>query len=188
MATRVISFGTPIILGFAAEHAPTAGLGLVGAETVQLDLGGLPIGDYRQSDKFDYFQGGTSCPEWWFPRMSITPASAPAIGGSAELYLAFSDNATAANNNPGNLSGADSVYNGYGTDSTDADEQIGGQFKRHDALVFSVDSDTHVGDLRPFRVLSRYGIVVVRNSCSVAFTATATQMSVHLIPIIETIA
>ena len=189
MATRVVSFGTPIILADSADYSPTAGLGLTGTRTHQLDLGGIGAGTYRQSAKFDFFVGGSSCAEYWFCKVSIPPASAPTAGGSAEIFLAFSDSSTAANNNPGNLSGSDGPYTGYGAASTDADEQIGGQFERlPKSLVFSADSDTHIADIGKFPVLSRYGIIVVRNSCSVAFATSAAQMSVQLFPIIETIA
>jgi len=187
VATRVISFGTPIILADSTDYNPTAGTGLTGTRTHQLDLGGIASGAYRQSAKFDFFAGGSSCPEWWFCRAAIVPASAPTAGLSAEIFLAFSDDGTAANNNPGNLSGSDGAYTGYGGAAGDADEQIGGQFLRLGAVVFSADSDTHIGDIGRFPVLARYGIVVVRNSLNVALATSAAQMSVQLWPITETI-
>jgi len=184
MADLTIDNGTAIILADATDHSPTSGTSLVGTRTDQIDLTGLAASDYRQSDKIDF---GTSRAVNWMMRAAIEPVSAPAAGAVVEFFIGFSDSATAANNNPGNLSGSDADWNGYGAADTDATEVVG-QLVRIGQLVFGADDDVHVGEIGVFTPLLRYGIVVVRNGLAVALESDAVEMSVHLIPILDSVA
>ncbi len=179
MGNISVSNGTAIILANSGDHAPTAGLSLSGTRTDQIDLTSLAASDYRQSAKVDL--GATRAREWML-RAAIEPVSAPTAGDVVEFFIGFSDSATAANNNPGNLSGSDAAWNGYGAADTDATEVVG-QLVRVGQLVFGADADVHIGEIGVFPALLRYGIVVVRNGLSVALDTDAIQMSVHLIPI-----
>lgn len=179
MTDVLIGNGTPIILADTTDHAPTAGSTLGGTRTDQIDLTSLAAGAYRQSAKVDF---GLTRAREWICRAAFEPASAPAAGGAVEVFVGFSDSATAADSNPGNLSGSDGAYNGYGAASTDADECIG-QLVRIGQVVASADADIMVGEVGIFVPALRYGSIVVRNGLSVAFLGDAVEMSIHLIPI-----
>ena len=177
----IIQNGTPIIFA-GSDHSPTSGQALTGTKTSGADitLANLGAGAYRQSTKIDF--GATRAVNW-FMRASIEPVSAPAATSPVvEFFLGFSDSATAGVNNPGNLSGTDVAYTGYGPAASDADEMIG-QLVRVGQLVFSADDDVHVGAIGVFTPLLRYGMLVVRNSLAVALESDGVEMSVHLIPI-----
>ncbi len=184
MASITIGNGTIIVLGDATDHNPTAGVAPTDADTNQIDLTSLGAGAYRQSAKFDF---GSSRAREWMMRAAIEPVSAPTAGEVVEFFLGFSNSATAANANPGNLSGSDAAWVGYGAAATDADEVVG-QLVRVGHLVFGADADVHVGEVGIFAPVLQYGILVVRNGLSVALDTDAIQMSVHLIPITETVA
>lgn len=181
MTDILIGNGTPIILADTTDHNPTAGATLSGTRTDQIDLTSLAASDYRQSDKFD--MGATRAREWMC-RAAFEPTSAPTAGDIIEVFIGFSDSATAANSNPGNLSGSDAAYNAYGAADTDATEAIG-QLVRIGHVVVSADADIMVGEVGIFIPQLRYGMIVVRNGTSVAFAADAVEMSVHLIPIVD---
>jgi len=180
MTDVVISNGTAIILADTTDHSPTSAVALTGTRTDQIDLTSLGAGAYRQSAKFDV--GATRARDW-IMRACIEPVSAPAATSpTVEFFLGFSDSATAGVNNPGNLSGSDAAYNGYGAAASDATESIG-QLMRVGHLPFSADDDVNVGEIGIFTPFLRYGILVVRNNLAVALESDAVEMSIHLIPI-----
>jgi hypothetical protein len=181
MTDILIGNGTPIILANTADHNPTPGLSLLGGETHQFNMSSLGAGAYRQSVKFD--MGATRAREW-LCRAAFRPISAPTAGRQIEVFIGFSDSATAADSNPGNLSGSDADYNGYGAAATDADECIG-QLVRIGHVVVSADSDVMVGEVGIFSPSLRYGMIVVRNGMLVTFIGNGIQSSVHLIPIVD---
>lgn len=181
MVDILIGNGTLIVLGNSTDHNPTAGIAPTEPDTHQINLTSLAAGAYRQSVKIDF--GATRARDW---RMSaaIEPVSAPTAGDVVEFYLGFSSDSTAANGNPGNLSGSDSAWTGYGAASTDADE-VAGQLDYIGQLSFGADADVHVGGVGVFTPWKRYGILVVRNGLSVALDTDAIQMSIHLSPIVD---
>ena len=181
MTDILIGNGTLIVLGDATDHNPTAGVAPTDADTDQIDLTSLAAGAYRQSAKFDF--GATRAREWQM-RAAIEPVSAPTAGGAVEFFLGFSNSATAANANPGNLSGSDAAWVGYGAAATDADEVVG-QLVRVGQLVFGADDDIQVGEVGVFTPWQRYGILVVRNGLSVALESDAVEMSIHLSPVVD---
>lgn len=184
MANEVlVKSGAAIILADVTDHSPTAGTSLSGTRTDQLDLTGLTAGAYRQSAKIDF---GAARGREWMMRVAIEPASAPAAGGVVSFYVGFSDDATAANSNPGNLSGSDAVWAGYGAAASDATEVVG-QLYFVGNLVAGADADVHVADIGLFVPKLRYGMVVVKNGLSVALAADAVEMSVHLVPLVDEI-
>lgn len=183
MATITRAFGTPIILA-ASGFSPTAGTSITGTRTHLLTLTSLAANAYRQSEKADF---GATPVDSWFVQGAFTPTSAPAAYGIVEVFIGYSSSATAANNNPGNLSGSDAAYTGYGGAATDADEMVYGELERIGSVMASADADTFVGDVGIVVPKQRYFCIVVRNSLSVALSATVTQMGVYLTPITTTI-
>ena len=103
--------GTTIVVGNAVAYSPAAANNL-GAITDEIDVTDLAAGAARQSDKIDFGVNRdvdyvlAGCVEW-----ETTPEIA--AGETLNFYIAWSDDATAANANPGGVSGADSAYTGY---------------------------------------------------------------------------
>jgi hypothetical protein len=180
MTDILIASGTPIILAHTT-HSPTSGTSLLGTRTDQLNLTSVASAAYRQSAKFDF---GATRARQWYCRAAFEPTSAPAAYGAVEVYIGYSDNSSATVGNPGNLSGSDAAYTGYGAAATDANECIG-QLVYIGNVVVSADADIMVGEVGLFTPYMRYGIVVVRNGMSVAFIADAVEMSVQLWPVVD---
>jgi len=180
----LIKTGTIIVLADTTDHAPGAtAQNNLGTRTDQIDLTSLANASYRQSAKFD-FGGGTAL---WAPDWAVTaaiePVSAPAATLAATLWVGFSESATAGQDNPGNLTGADADYFGYGTVNTDADEAIS-QLIRIGAVTSTADADIFVGNVGIIRPTARYGIVVVKNNYGIALAADAIEMSIRISPLI----
>lgn len=182
MATEIlVKSGTSIILADTTDHSPTAGATLSGTRTDQIDLTSLAAGSYRQSDKFDF--GDTRAGQHVI-RAAIEWGSAPTAGGAVNFFIGYSDSGTAANSNPGNLSGSDAAYVGYGAAASDATEAIP-QLDFVGSLVATADADIQVAEIGIITAKLRYGIIVVDNSSSQAFAADAVEMSIHIIPLID---
>ena len=179
MTNYVLGSGTPIVWADATDFLPTGGAWSV-TRTHQIDLTSIAANAYRQGAKADL--GAATWAQRWIPVISIEPVSAPAAYGSYELWFGCSDNATAANNNPANLSGSDGAWVGYGAAATDGDEVInaGSGLIYAGALGVSNDDDIFVGELKIIVPKFRYIIPLFRNSSSVATEGNAIQMSISL--------
>lgn len=180
MADFLVRNGTSIILADTTDHSPTAGVSLLGTRTDQIDLTSLAANSYRQSAKFDF---GTPRADEMIVRAAFEWSVAPSAGGVVDIFIGFSDNATAANSNPGNLSGSDAAYVGYGAAATDADEAIG-QLDFVGPLVVSNDADVQVAEIGIIVPRFQYAMIVVRNATDQAFIADAVEMSIHVVPFI----
>lgn len=89
--------------------------------TDQIDLTGLSSGAFRQGAKADL--GSLPADQYVLEIAVEYGASAPTAGSTVEVYLAWSDNATAATLNPAGTSGSDAAYTGYSSDASDAIKQ-----------------------------------------------------------------
>lgn len=170
--------GTAIILADTTDHSPATKNNL-GTRTDQIDLTSLASGSYRQSAKVDF---GATRGVVWVADGAIEPVSAPTAGGEIELYIGWSASATAGQDNPGNLSGSDGAYVGYGAAATDATECIN-QLDRIGSFPMSADAAIQVGRFGVFLPKKRYGIIVVRNRLSVNLAGDAVEMSIRLAPL-----
>lgn len=180
MTDILIGNGTSIILA-GSGHSPTSGVALTGTSTHAITLASQAANAYRQSVKFD--MGATRARDWICVGC-IEWGTAPVAYGVVEFFIGFSDSSSAGVSNPGNLSGSDAAYVGYGSTSTDADEAIG-QLIRIGGLIVSADVDTQVAEVGVFSPWRRYGSLVVRNGTSQAFIGDNVEMSVHLIPVVD---
>ena len=180
MSDLLISNGTAIVLADATDYNPTNSLG---ARTDQLDLTSLANGAYRQSAKVDF---GATRAELWEATGMIEPGVAPTAQGPIELWIGWSASATPGTGNPGNLSGIDAAYVGYGAAATDADECIN-QLDYIGHIPMSADLVVQTGHFGYFTPKQRYGIVVVRNGCGQALEGDAVEMAIRLSPIIRSI-
>lgn len=181
MATEIlIKNGTAIVLADSTDHSPAADNNL-GTRTAQMDLTSLAAGSYWQSVKVDF--GATRAARWEATAV-FEPTSAPTAGGSGKVYVGYSHSTTAATGNPGNATGADGAYVGYGAAASDADEAIH-QFDYIGEVVFSNDAIAQLGHLGTFTPKQQYGVVIVKNNSSVAFIADAVEMSIRLSPLVD---
>lgn len=177
--TVLLKQGTDIILADTTDHSPAAANNL-GTRTDQIDLTSLAAGLYRQSAKFDL---GVTRADVWAVTGAFEFSVAPTAGKNIEVWIGFSNSTTAATGNPGNLSGADAAYNGYGAAAADANEAIN-DLDFVGSMPVSNDIDTHIGHLGLFLPKQRWGIIVVKNSSDQNFIADAVEISIRLSPII----
>lgn len=176
--------GTIIVLADTTDHAPGAtAQNNLGARTDQIDLTSLADGAYRQSAKVDLGGGSAAWAPLWEITAAIEPGGAPTLPADVKIFIGFSNSATAGQDNPANLSGADGAYVGYGAAASDADEAIE-QLKFVGSLPASADDDIFVGNLGIIEAPSRYAMIVVKNSLGAALEADAVECSIRLTPII----
>ena len=170
-----LAVGTPIVLA-DASHAPSANNNL-GSRTDQLNLASVANNAARQSDKIDF--GSIRAPVWSIG-LVFEFAATPTAGFNISVYLAPSNNATAAVANPGGVSGADGAYTG-------GNGMVNGlrQLLRIGAMRNTGQSTATVQIQYPgtFVPPERYGTIVVENQSGAAFHSSAVQMSIVLTPI-----
>lgn len=113
-------------------------------------------------------------PDWLEIEFYVQMTSAPAAGGEVNLFLGFSDSATAGTDNPAGLSG---------TDATGPNVDTLGQLEFAGAIVLSNNLGTGVQLARfTVRPLDQYVIPVVYNNGSVALDATALHTLIQVTP------
>lgn len=176
--------GTPIILADTTDHSPAAANNL-GTRTDQIDCTDLAAGAARQSTKFDFTANIdleyvlAACVEW-----ETTPEIA--AGETLEFYLAYSISATAANANPGGVSGADSAYTGYSAGSLAASlEQLDLIGVMNMDNVINTDQAQIDIDIATFTPRHRYASLVVYNkAASAALHSDMAETSFLLAPLV----
>ena len=87
------------------------------------------------------------------------------------FFIGFSSSATAGNDNPGNLSGSDAAYNGYGAAAADATE-ASKQLIYVGRLVTTADTDIQHAEIGEFMAELRYAMIAVHNDSGVSLAAT----------------
>lgn len=170
--------GTIIVLADTTDHSPAAANSL-GTRTDQIDLTSLGALAARQSAKFDF---GANRDLLYTMTVAIEWATAPAAGEAVNFYLAFSPSATAANANPGGVSGSDSAYSGYSSNLADSLKQL----TPIGSMIATVQATTtiQIALIGTFLALHRYATLIVENaSAADAFVADAVEMSVLIEPI-----
>lgn len=181
MANEVLQKSGTFILVADSTDYPSGSKVLGAAATDQIDLTSLASTAARQSAKIDL--GATRAAQFDIT-LAVEFDVAPTSGDIVSLWWAPSPNATAANANPGGVSGSDSAYTGTGSDSL-ADSILQLQFVG--ALVCTSDLDPTVS-FQTFRAAlsHRYGTFVVYNEAGQAFNTTdAQEMGILVTPIID---
>jgi hypothetical protein len=180
MATNdiLLVHGTDIVLADITDYSPAAANNL-GARTNQIDMTSLAAGAARQSDKFDF---GAAFARRYILSAAIEYSTAPAAGEMVDFYIGFSNSATAANANPGNLSGSDGAYTGYSSNLADSLKQlthIGSMILTVQATG-TIQIQTSIGILIP---TARYGcLVVVNSSAADAFHSDMVESAILIAP------
>ena len=176
MATKTLvqaMDGTPKQICFgdhAGDFSPTAANDLRvtsdgSFETdCQLSLASVADSAYRQSAKVDLGEHRASA---YMVRAAFEMAATPTAGDVISLYWAPSPVSTAANANPGGVSGSDAAYDGYSSNGDSAVQQLIhiGDF----ICTVQATATVQVADVGMFMPPERYGSLVVRNESGAAF-------------------
>jgi len=145
--------------------APTVGAAnYFGSRTHQLELKALGVGAYRQSTKFAFNAVRSNR---WIVDAAIEPKGAPTAGGAVNIWIGYSNSATAAEDNKANLTGADAAYVGYGAAAADATEAV----KLLDyvgSIMSTADDAIFTGEVGIIEPKLPYGIIVVQNNLNVS--------------------
>ena len=167
--TAKIVLGTVKVFSHTTEYSPTDAGQPTGTDA-DIDLDGVAIsGAAQQSVKLDL--GSVNLDLEYQMKAYIEFHSAPTAGGTVDFYLGFSNDDTAGEDNPGNLSGADGVFQGYGADTASGTEALK-QLEYIGSLVVTADIDLQVAPIGIFTPKGRYCMLVVVNNTSVALCDT----------------
>ena len=153
-----------------------------GATDVQIDLTSLGVNAGRESAKFDF---GATRSAHYAIMASLEFATAPVTGELVNLYLAPSNDATAANGNVQSIDGVDAAApSGHSTlkELTDACLFIG-------SFVCSADATTTVQTAfcGVFAPPSRHGILIVVNNTSDLIHTDVVECNIVFDPITDEI-
>lgn len=160
--------GTALVFSNSGEYSP-ADAGQPTGTNADIDLGELANGVCKQSVKLDL--GSANLDVQWEMRAYIEYHSAPTAGGVINFYLGFSSDATAGEDNPANLAGTDSAFEGYGADAASGIEALE-QLDYIGSLVVTADADLQVSPKWIFVPKSRWCCLVVENQSSVNLANT----------------
>lgn len=173
-----------ILFRDSTDYAPAAANTISkGTPTaVQIDLTSVANNAARQSTKFDL--GGDRAPAYAV-RAAFELAATPTAGALIKLYLAPSSSATAANGNPGGVSGSDSAYAGYSSnlDASLKQLQLIGTF----VCTAQATATIQVAECGVFYPTERYGTLIVDNDSGAAFHSDMVESSIVFDPIIPEI-
>lgn len=123
---------------------------------------------------------GAKTSQRWSLRLECEIDAAPTAGEEVEVYLAFSDDNSKW---PGGVTGSDAAYKG-GEEAEWAKQLIflGSLFVANDT-----DGVDQVAIISTFMPLARYVVVVIKNESGQAFSETAGDHIVTLIPMTDEI-
>lgn len=180
MAEILVTPGTPLVWA-AADYAANSGkpARTTSPTTLALDMDGLLNGQAREGVKADL---GASFAHAWAIELDVETGSAPAAGVTAEVYFGYSQSSTAANANPGDLTGADADYAGINSNEV---ETLRGGFDGPYVLTLADDSGASdqrgfIGKIYPSQ---RYIIPVCLNLSGVTLVADGVEMYLALHPL-----
>ena len=175
--------GAEIIIG-DSDCNGTAGAGLTGTEDTDFTFLNFLTLTAGQSVKFSF---STPCGTRWRVVAAMEFDAAPVAGETVDFYIGYSDSATAANENPGNLSGATGIYQGYGADTASGDEALP-QLVYIGSMVCTADADIQIAEIGIITPLADNGCLVISNQTGVTIADTdGIETSVHIIEIIDEI-
>ena len=150
---------------------------LGGPSDVTFDYTELAPVSARQSDSYDF---GTGIDTWWSVLVEIEFDFAANAGDVVDIYLAWSDDNSKW---PGGVTGSDAAYKAA------EEKEWAAQLDYLGSLICTNDGDgtdqiTIVGSFIP---IARYVSVVVKNEAGQAFSETAGDHIVTLIPMTDEI-
>lgn len=143
-----------------------------------LTFASLANGSARQGGKLDL--GATRAREYDV-YLAVEMAATPTAGTTWDIYWAPSSSATAATDNPGNVTGSDAAYAGYSSnlDATLPQLQPAGAL----TLTAQATSTVQAGWCGRFSPAHRYGSPVVVNRGGSAHHTGETNSQLRLVPV-----
>lgn len=164
--------------------------GDLGTKSDQIDLTSLGAGAARQSAKVDLnsdITPTTSLATRYSVTVAIEMDVAPTSGDLVDVWVGFSNSATAGTANPGGLSGSDAAYSGTAGDSLDDSLK---QLTFIGSLVATVEIATTVQfqTVGWFVAPERYASFVIDNNTGQAFEGDAVEMGIRIIPFVDEVA
>lgn len=146
---------------------------------VQLDTTSLADAAARMSAKFNF---GTNRAPLYGIRAAVEMAATPTTGELIELYMGYSQSATAATANPAGLTGSDAAYSGYSSNLAASVLQLHliGTVKVTVQTTGTIQQ-AYVGIFAP---RAQYGILVVKNESAAAFHSDAVETHIVFDPIV----
>jgi len=166
----------------AGDFAPTAANDLEQGTPTNVQLALASVGDTaaRQSAKADL--GATRAASYTV-MAALELAATPTAGDLIELYWAPSPDPTAANGNPGGVSGSDAAYSGYSSNLADSVRQL----MRIGAFVCTAQATAtvQVSYCGRFSPPERYGSLIVKNESGAAFHSDDVECHIVFDPVID---
>jgi hypothetical protein len=132
---------------------------------------------YRQSAKIDF---GANWDMEYHAALKTKVGGTPAAGNTVDLWIGFSDDATAGNNNWANCTGADGAYSGYSGGSA---AQSVLQLDRIGSLKLDANAGPQEGIVGSFVPRARYGYIVWYNGSGQTTTNVDADHQVQLLPV-----
>lgn len=166
------------------DFSPAAGTSLVQGtpSEIQIDLTSLADGAARQSNKVDL--GEQRAPAYSVAA-AIEIAATPTAGEVIELYWAPSPDPTAANGNPGGISGSDSAYAGYSSNLAASVKQL--DFIGNFICTAQATGTVQVAKVGVFSPSERYGTLVVKNESGAALHSDMVESHIVFNPIFDVV-
>ena len=165
----------------STDFNPAAANDLTQSPTnVQIDCTSLADAAARQSDKIDL--GARRAPAYAV-MAAFEIAATPTAGDLIELYWAPSPDATAANGNPGGVSGADAAYAGYSANLAASVKQL--QLIGTFVCTAQATGTIQIAFVGVFSPTERYGTLVVKNESAAAFHSDMVETHVVFDPVID---
>jgi len=175
--------GAKIIIG-DSDCNPTAGVGLTGVEDTDFTFLNFLTATLGQSVKFSF---STPWGRRWRVVSGLEFIAAPTAGLTVDFYIGYSDSATAANENPGNLSGAAGAYQGYGGDAASGIEALL-QLYYIGSLICTADIAIQVAEIGIITPLADNACLVIHNQSGQTIAdIDGVETSVQIIEIIDEI-
>lgn len=145
-----------------------------------ITLTSLANGSYRQGAKGDFTAARGR--QFLVTVQIDSDATGADAGGTAELWMSWSNSGTAATANDGGASGSDAAYTGYSSNAADSVKQLQriGELPMHEVA----NSIQRIA-LGIITVPKRYGSPVILNNSGQAFGNTATDHRIEFHPIID---
>lgn len=148
--------------------------------THQIDLTSLANGSARQGAKADL--GATQAPLYSI-ELDFEFDVVPTAGNIIEVYLAWSNAATAGDRNPGGVSGADAAYTGLNSNIAASVKQLDGPFIFICSAAAAAPDDQRmtIGVVQP---KGRYVSPVIYNTSGQAHEGDAAEAYLALYPLL----
>lgn len=149
---------------------------------VQISLASVADGAARQSAKVDL---GAQRAIAYSVVAAFEIAATPTASDYIELYWAPSPDSTAANGNPGGVSGSDAAYSGYSSNLAASVLQL--DYIGNFVCTAQATGTVQIAKVATFSPSERYGTLVIKNESAAALHSDDVEIHIVFNPIIDEI-